>query len=469
LTYSPLRFGLGARGPSAVVRGAPPGGAGPSVINDSVAGVPAVSTAVSRVASVTIGGGGVGVASQKVTDFLDSLGMNLHTEQGPTPASYTSLLTYLGVRRARARGNAAQLITMANTAGVKILVITNGESITTVTNLASALAGAGVLSAVDGPNEPNNQPFQYPNPGPTGGGTGTWVPVANYCRDLYIAVKANVGNYPIYATYPGAETDNVGLQFLIIPTPTPPGVLLTGGTKFADYAGLHNYIKAVVSNNCAWNNAGPLAGADGLRSSHGVTWLHGYQGYTDTQLQNLTTVPRTCTEIGWSNSGDFNYGMSTATIGAWMLNTFCSQFARGFKETYWYQIREGEGGTPTWGIFSSAATGSTPLEGATYLHNMTTILADTGVASTANLNYSIPSQPATVHSLLLRKSNNKFYLIVWNELVTGSSAITINLGATFSSVNVYDPIVGTSVITALTNVNSVARTLTNHPVILEIS
>ena len=51
------------------------------------------------------------------------------------------------------------------------------------------------------------------------------------------------------------------------------------------------------------------------------------------------------------------------------------------------------------------------------------------------LNYSIPSEPATVHDLLLQKSNGTFYLAVWDERSTGIvDPITVNLGGTHASV-----------------------------------
>jgi hypothetical protein len=44
----------------------------------------------------------------------------------------------------------------------------------------------------------------------------------------------------------------------------------------------------------------------------------------------------------------------------------------------------------------------------------------------------------------------------------------VKLGATFASVTIYDPTVSTSPIQSLSNVSSVALTLSNHPVIIEI-
>ena len=104
------------------------------------------------------------------------------------------------------------------------------------------------------------------------------------------------------------------------------------------------------------------------------------------------------------------------------------------------------------------------------LHNLTTILADkASTTAPGKLNYSTPSQPATVHDLLLQKSDGRFELVVWNERFTGGSDnVTVKLGAAVASVTLFDPTIGTSPIQSLSNVSSVGLTLGNHPVIIEI-
>ena len=63
---------------------------------------------------------------------------------------------------------------------------------------------------------------------------------------------------------------------------------------------------------------------------------------------------------------------------------------------------------------------ATARKSADYLHNLTTILMDSGsLARPGQLNYSIRSQPATVHDMLLQKSNGTFELAVWSELGPG--------------------------------------------------
>ena len=88
------------------------------------------------------------------------------------------------------------------------------------------------------------------------------------------------------------------------------------------------------------------------------------------------------------------------------MNTYLAQFKRGWRYTFIYQLRDGEGGNDNLGLFNS---NSTPKLAATYIHNLTSILADQiPVGSPGILNYSIIDEPATVHDLLIQK--RRWYL-----------------------------------------------------------
>jgi hypothetical protein len=100
--------------------------------------------------------------------------------------------------------------------------------------------GPGALLALEGPNEPVFFPILYK--GETGGGSGSFLPVAKFQRDWYAAIKADriLGRTPVYtATLVGAETDNVGLQYATIPQGAK--TLMPEGTVFADVLNHHMY------------------------------------------------------------------------------------------------------------------------------------------------------------------------------------------------------------------------------------
>jgi hypothetical protein len=174
-------------------------------------------------------------------------------------------------------------------------------------------------------------------------------------------------------------------------------------------------------------------------------------------------VPKVTTETGWDSVA--NPG-GERVQGIVLVNTFLSQFARGFRYTFIYELVDGQGSIGNQGLFNADFTAK---DAATYIHNLTTILADSGaLASPGQLNYSIPSEPATVHDLLLQKSNGAFELAVWGEQVSGTNAVTVNLGGTHGTVNVYDVTSGTTATQALTGVSSVPLVLSDHAMIVEI-
>jgi hypothetical protein len=100
---------------------------------------------------------------------------------------------------------------------------------------------------------------------------------------------------------------------------------------------------------------------------------------------------------------------------------------------------------------------------------LTAILADNINFTPSSLNYSIPNEPPTVHDLLIQKSNGAFELAVWDERVSGADIVTVNLGATFPAVKLYDPTLSAAPTQTLTRVRSVQLTLTDHLIIIEMT
>jgi hypothetical protein len=407
---------------------------------------------------------GVGIASVSADAFLSSLGVNTHVDQGVSGGSYIAPLRYLGVRNIRAgERNSSQIKLINRETGVRLDLFSEGD-LEAAISTGKALAASGALMAFEGPNEPNNFPITYN--GRVGGAAGSWAPVGQFQEALYRAVKSapDLQSYPVFAvSEAGAETDNVGLQFLTIPTGA--GATFPDGTKYADYANPHNYVSStrkLYIDNQAWNAADPVLNGpwDGLFGEYGITWRNHFQGYPNDQL---LTLPRVTTETGWDSS---DVG-GERTQGAVLVNTYLAQFKRGWRYTFIYQLRDGEGGEGNQGLFNS---NSTPKLAATYIHNLTTILADNRlVALPGSLNYSIINKPATVHDLLLQKSSGTFELVIWDENVRGSDNVAVKLGHPYATVNVYDVTVGTSPTQTLTNVDSVPLNLNDHALIIEIT
>jgi hypothetical protein len=151
-----------------------------------------------------------------------------------------------------------------------------------------------------------------------------------------------------------------------------------------------------------------------------------------------------------------------------LMNLYLAQFKRGWSYTAVYLLRDrtDEGGNQTFGFFKPDYT---PRKAATYLHNLTTILADKGKPDRpGRLDYVLVEQPATVHDLLLQKSDGTFVLVVWGERLKGSDDVTVRLGATYPAVRVYDPTAGTEPVRTQRRVAELKLTVSDHPLILAV-
>lgn len=402
-----------------------------------------------------------GVAVSSAT-FLSSLGVVTHGDQGYDARTYVRPLQYLGIRNIREgeRNLPATLMLHEQTG---ILVDLAGPDVKGMIAAAKVLAASGALLSLEGPNEPNNSPIEYE--GERGGGTDSWLPVAKLQRDLYKSVKDDevLKHYPVFhVSEGGAEADNVGMQFLTIPKGA--ATLMPDGTQYADYANTHNY---VIGNchkyvdNQAWQAADPTLQDcwDGLFAEYGRTWKQHYKGYTEAELQ---TLPRVSTETGWDSVSDPG---GEEVQGKILVNTYLAQFARGWRYTFIYELGDGEGGEGNQGLFHKNWS---PKRAATYIHNLTSILADKSpLPRPAKLAYSIARQPPTVHDLLLRKSSGPFELVVWGEQTEGKNDVVVHFGAKHSKVNVYDVTQGTTPVQTLANVTDVRLSVSDHALIIE--
>jgi hypothetical protein len=413
-------------------------------------------------------------------DFLNSIGANTtFPERGQPLARTIEMVRYCGFRWVRAGIEGLSdhgpttiqtFLDLHRETGVLFSwgLGSGGTDVRKLVETGRVLAEAGALLAFEGNNEPNNWGVTYQ--GEKGGGRmPSWMAVAKLQRDLYQAVKKDpaLAKYPVWSiSEPGAERDNVGLQFLTM----PPGAhaLMPDGTRYADYANVHNYIyhprAHYPADNKTWDAADPTAASqvDGLFGNFGLTWARGFQGYTQEELNRL---PRVTTETGAKIEGP----ITEERHGLHLMNLYLAQFKRGYAYTSVYLLRDrtDEGGNQSFGFYQSDYS---PRKAAIYLHNLTTILADKGMLSKpGQLDFTIVDQPKTVHELLLQRSDGTFQLIVWDERLSGQDRVTVHLGITPASVRIYDPTIAVEPVQILTNAGSLELTLSDHPVIIAIS
>jgi hypothetical protein len=403
-------------------------------------------------------------------EFLDSIGICTHIGQGvDNAAKAAAALAYAGVRNLRDDGSASHIkdwIAVHKDSGARVVLTWSGPTASSIPKLidwSKQLAAAGALLAMEGPNEPNNWGVTFE--GQKSGASA--LPLAKWMAEFYRQCKADplLKDYPVFASSEagGSEMDNVGLQFLTIPAGA--GCLMPDGTVYADYANVHNYIcrKPAIIDNMAWVNADPTfrGWPDGIYVEYGKTWRKGFAGYREADLIKL---PRVTTETGWVTGPK---GLTQEQQGRLYLNMYLAQFKQGFAHTFVYMLRDGGGGDAGYGIVDG---GYHPKISATYLHNLTTLLADPGAGAAAgSLAYAIADPPATVHDLLLAKSDGTLELVVWNERAKGSDTVKVDLGNKFATVRVFDPTTGTAPTESHQQCQTVSLELSDHPLVIELT
>ena len=417
---------------------------------------------------------GAQTAAVPANDFLNSLGVcSAVSRRGEHLADTIRVTKFLGLRWFRSAYESdvavADLLALHEQTGVRFSygLASGGTDLPRLLAGAEKLAGAGALIALEGNNEPNNWGITYQ--GEKGGRDSSWLALAKLQRDFYRAVKGDVGlkDYPVWsASEMGAETDNVGLQFLTIPSGA--GCLMPDGTQYADAANCHNYLThpswAGLHDNQTWVASDPSRACrvDGLYGNHGLTWRHHFPGYAETDLVRL---PRVTTETGVTIGGPVNEEQQARLY----LSVYLDQFKRGWSHTSIYLLRDrsDESGNQTFGFYH---TDYQPRPAAVYLHNLTTILADDqSLPVPGALDYSIPNQPPTVHDLLLQTHDGTFNLVVWDErFAGGTDSISVKLAAPWISVKVHDPTLSALPALVLTNASSVALMISNHPVVIQV-
>lgn len=402
----------------------------------------------------------------RANDFLNTLGITSHiVQQRMTPAQWQSAWPYLGVRNDRDdftcdgcdpnNWNVNFFIPMHNTYGVKWVGMAYGPDINNATFAQwDQLGAAHALVAVEGPNEPNNQPFVYNGVACNQG--STFQGCANWMHDAYAKLKAdpNLVGIPMWSlTEPGSEPDDVKLQFL---------------NGFADFANLHNYVvgnDGVVVDNKAWAAEAPDAaeccafdGADGefVRSTFS-------KKFPASPLGTGASIPRVTTETGWD---DTTGPISADMKGKILTSVYLDAVARGWSYTFIYQMLDD---VDTFGLFTNANP-PVPKLAATYIHNLTTILADTSSAFTPTpIAYSVVGATPNVHSLLMQKASSTYELAVWDEAFASQTAtnVTVHLDTPRTG-RVYDVTRGTAPVSTFSAQIDVPLTLSDHAMIIEV-
>ena len=432
------------------------------------------------------------VQAARVNDFLDMIGICGHASGNITPNLNVPLvlanMQYIGARKYRDDLGAihswqlAVLQALAKT-GIKLIATPpNSGNLTTSYNLVMSdlLAVAktwndlapNALFALEGPNEPINFPITY-NGNSGGGASGSFLPVDNFQRDWYAAIKADpaLKNIPVWSvTATGAEKENVGLQFLTIPDNA--GTTFPAGITFSDALNMHVYTvydKSPTSVDPGGNHFDRQ-----LTGEFVSTYRNHFSGYTLTQTR---TMPKAITEFGYHTNGSTGPRVDLATQAKNISTGLLNAFVQKYSVVCIYELYDlGDG----FGIFTFSGS---PRTSATYLHNLTTIMADAGSSaatfSPGSLNYTLSGMPATGMSMLFQKSDGRFQLVLWNNVINydlnTQQSITIPpvsvkvlMGTGKANMEVFDLTVGTQSASKSDNTTGINVSLADYPLIIDI-
>ncbi|WP_267360819.1 MULTISPECIES: carbohydrate-binding domain-containing protein [unclassified Methylobacterium] len=388
----------------------------------------------------------------RVADVIGKVGVNSHINY--TDGQYANInqdlsdIQYLGLTNLRdAAPNPALAgqdnLAAAALAGMKFDFIVQGSlnPVDAVKQIhAFVVAHPGSVTAIEGPNEVNNFPVTYH------GVTGTAAAQA-YQQDLYAAVKAD----PILKTIPV-------LSFTDFPI----------SKTVSDFNNIHLY------NKIGGQPRSDISGgdADAVAADPG-------KPVAITELGYQTSIPAGVA-INWE-------GVDEAAQAKLIVNSVLDAGQLGSNKIYLYQLLDAYSDPQNTNIenhFGLFRLDNTPKHAATALHNLTSILSDPGSDashfSPGGLAYSLSGMPSSAYSLLTQKSDSSYQIVLWNEpdiwneqahrsMPTASSPITIQLDQVFSTIQIYDPVNGSTPVQTLHNVSSVSLAMADHPFIIQVS
>jgi hypothetical protein len=429
-----------------------------------------------------------GTQAIRANDFLESLGAVTHIIQGiDSPSSVRAGIRYLGIRNIRDDGTThmrlvRELCSIHSETGVMVDELPASGDLPGTQAQWEHLAACGALVAAEGANEPNNFSFSYHGRQCSfNNGNGTFLPCAQFQRDLYSMVHSDpkLAGIQVWGmTDVGAEPDNVGLQWLKIPKGS--NALMRDGTRYADVANTHNYVQGngssavtLEDNQAFWaesvDRGGTCAGCfdvsgeywGGAGGNPGQgTWAKSYP----INVLGQNQLPKVTTETGWRT---FNTPSVSADMqGRLLTDVYLQAYKQGWSKTFIYLMFNNTSGDTGYGMLNGPER---PVLAGRYVHNLTSILSDSSSAfEPGRVNYSISGMPSTGYAMLMQKTSGKYELAIWGEAFASKtqSAITVELGGTYP-VKVYDITRGSTPVREPGSVTSVKLTLTDHAIIVE--
>lgn len=328
--------------------------------------------------------------------FVDSIGVNTHYGNSiytggnayADPA-VDAKLAALGVRHIRDHSyNNAALVKidgLFTTYGIRANLIL-GETSRSPADLVNLLKAHPGYEAIEGLNEPDFNTRSY-NSFTDSPSANNYSATRAFQNDMFTAINNDPLTQNVMVLSP-AMGDSSKSQFL------PP-------ISF-DFASMHSYPSAREPTFNLDTKIGQMAT---LRGSPVKPLMSTETGYYN---EPAVTVPST---IG---DGSIPENIS----GKYMPRLYAEYFNRGVTRTYGYEFADqGQNTANREENFGLIRFNMTEKPAYTAMKNVIDLIEEPGTSFTpASLDYTLSSNPTTLHHTLLQKSNGTFYLMLWQEV-----------------------------------------------------
>ncbi len=364
--------------------------------------------------------------------FINSLGINTHIDFDnygyQNLSTVESSIEYLGVKNVRdSAQNSSDITTWAQVAqatGVKFDDYMPEGSVSAMQNalsLVPQLAQEGILNFVEGGNEED---------------------------DSYAASQGN--NIQTTAQFQ-QQVYAMGQQYGLGVINMSFGAGWTAANNWeGDYPNVGN-----LSNVANYANAHTYPNP-GQNPDYSIQQLNG-----DAKLA-AGSDPVITTEIGW----DGNTFTNEAQVAQYVVQAALDGIKDGDVKMYYYALFNDSSGN-----FGLMNQNGTPTLAGTALHDLTTLLADTGTNAASftpgSLTFTLSGNQSSDNTVLIQKSDGSDWLALWDE-TAGTHTVTLTLASTASQIVVFDPVTGTSSIASASNTNTVSVSLGNDPLLIEV-
>jgi hypothetical protein len=412
----------------------------------------------------------LGQAARSAESFIDSIGVNTHLNYTDTVyADFREIvqpsLAYLRVRHIRDAladdGLGLQLFRSLLQKGIFVTGYVPYEVTSMSSLMTNIKSQRDVLSAVEGPNEPDEfSQFTYKRQKfPEG--------TRAFMKDFYQALNDD----PALQSLPVLQTS---LAFPAQDGESPSRAAKLGDLSlYADYGNSHNYFEfgappgdRIATHHLPANR--PITPGKPMVSSEGGYQMGNGDGYKG----------------GWEDglSAPFDEGVH----GRYILRYLLEQYRLGYKRSFVYELIDSD--IAQWGLFRSDGTPRPAADGVRAMidllqegkWNATAKQWSTPVFKPGRLRYSLSKLPRSVHHVLLQKSTGVFSLIVWNDVSNWDKArglpiasaplsATLRINQRTQSIRTFLPLTHGTAARASVDSNVMKLQITDQPLIVEIT